>query len=236
MIETDVARQIRATFAFDWERPRHRTDLAATLRRWPKCMPATIAKLTALVPRIEVTHAKCSHDIAIVSGCRHRLRPGKEANPHHPFDIADAGGDEPWLLRGSARRYHRQYRSRQHRHVAGRRRFGAAMGCQHLYHCVCRLHSHSGRVRRPRRCQACFHGGFRHFHRRIARLCAGAQCHDPDRGAGRAGTWRSHSGSELAGVAEPRLSGCKAARPCGRNLGRRRQPCAHRPARLLAAD
>jgi len=40
----------------------------------------------------------------------------------------------------------------------------------------------------------------------LGRLRAVAQCHDPDRGARGAGIWRGHSGAELAGIAQPRLS------------------------------
>ncbi len=97
-----------------------------------------------------------------------------------------------------------------------------------LYHRLCRLHSHRGRTGRSHRREAGIHGGFCHLHGRVGGLRPGAQRHHPDRGPSGPGTWRGHPGSELAGVAQPRLSGRKAARPRGRHLGGRCQPCAHR--------
>ena len=102
-------------------------------------------------------------------------------------------------------------------HVAGRRRCRAAMGCQRLHDRLCRLHSHRGRAGRPHRRQAGFHGGLCHLHRGLGRLCAGARRHHPDRGKRRPGIGRGDPGSELAGVAQPCLSGRKAARPRGRH-------------------
>ena len=142
-------------------------------------------------------------------------------------DVADPGCHESRLRRGSARRHHRQYRAQQHRRLAGRRRFATAVGRQCLHHCVCGLHSDRGRARRSHRRQADFHGRFCHLHRGVGRLRACRQRWHPDRGESRAGTWRGDSGAELAGAAQPCLSGRKAARAGGWHLGGRRQSGAY---------
>src|SRR3954466_6448684 len=70
------------------------------------------------------------------------------------------------------------------------------------------------------------------LHRRFARLRVGAECCDPNYGAGHPGGRRGDPGAELARTAQPRLSQREGPRPRRRHLGRRREPCAHRrPAR-----
>ena len=51
-----------------------------------------------------------------------------------------------------------------------------------------------------------FTAGFAIFHGRIGRLCVLAQCGHAGGSASGPGTGRSHSGAELAGAVEPRLS------------------------------
>ncbi len=172
--------------------------------------------------RHEVIHVRCCHQIP--SGPDRLSGRSGAVGPCH---LADAGGHEPRLRCRSTRRHDRQYRARQHRRLARRRRGGAAVGCQRLYHFLCGLHPDRGRAGRPDRGQADVHRRLCHLHRGLARVRAGTQCRHPDCRPRRPGPRRGDPGSQFAGAAQPCLSGRTATRARGRHLGSRGQSCAN---------